>query len=239
MSENTVPVREMNVFSRLIGVFLSPGETFKAISAKPGWLVAVLIVIALTIAFTTIIKPVMDKETAIKQQEMMEKQGMDQAEIDRITESMQGKGGMMAVFKYGGIIVWTFAVMSIISLVWMFLTKFIIGSDVTFSQMMALNAYTGIIPALGMLIKSPIVLSRGTMNVHFSIATFLSDSMANSFIYKFLSQIEVFNIWSVALFCIGLSIMAKKDINKVVPVVVIAYAVFFLASAGMQKVFGF
>jgi len=237
MDENTVQEREMNVFSRLIGIFVAPGDTFKAISAKPGWLVAVLVILALTIAFTVIIGPVMDKETAVKQQEMFEKRGMDQAEIDRITE-MQSKSGMTAIFKYVGIILWTFVVLSIVSLIWMFVTRFILGGEVSFSQMMALNAFTGIIPAIGMLIKSPIVLSRGTMNVHFSIATFLADSLSKSFIYKFLAQIELFNIWSIAVFCIGLSIIAKKEIKKVIPVVVVMYLIYFLAASGLQMVFG-
>lgn len=239
MNEDTLKGREMNVFSRVIGLFLSPGETFKAISAKPGWLFAVLLVIALSVTFTVITKPVIDKEAAAKQQEILEKRGMDQAEIDRLGEEMKGKAGMMEMFKYGSIIIWTFAILSIVSLIWMFIAKFIIGGEVTFSQMMALNAFTGIIPAVGMLVKSPIVLSRGTTNVHFSIATFLSETLSKTFIYKFLSQIEVFNIWSVAVFCIGISIITKREMIKVVPVVIFVYLLYFLAASGLQTVFGF
>ena len=86
--------------------------------------------------------------------------------------------------------------------------------------------------------KLPIMLSQQTINVHFSLATFLSDSAQETFLYKFLSKIELFNIWFIAVLCIGIAVMINKDAKKIWPIVAGLYLVWYLGSSAVGGFFG-
>ena len=133
---------------------------------------------------------------------------MDQEQIDTAIERSQK---VMGVMIYVGPVLFTFLMLAIGALIWMFVSNVILGGQTTFSQLLAVNVYRTFIVLLGSLIKLPIMLSQKTLNVHFSVAAFLPDASKDTLMYKLLAQLEVFNIWSIALLCIGIAIVGNHD----------------------------
>jgi hypothetical protein len=226
--------QEIGILGRIIGVFTSPKKTFESISRKPSWVLPLIILVILSGVMTFIMQPVIITESLNKQAEKMEERGMDQDQIDAIAERTEG---MMKITMIPSAIIVTAASLAIGALIWLFVGNVILGGSGKFTQLFSVNIYRSFIPLLGLLIKLPLILSKETLNVHFSLATFMSDELRDTFLYKILASVEVFNIWAIAVLCIGIAVVYKFKTNKVWPIVVIVYAIYFLGSAALSGLF--
>jgi hypothetical protein len=226
---------DTGLLSRIINVFFAPSLTFKAVRQRPSWLIPALIYVVISLGIMLVLRPVVQKEQAREIETRMMDRGMSQQQIDQTIEQTQS---MTKYFMYPAVIVGPFVVFVIGAAIWLFVSKTILGSQVTFKQMLGVVVYKSYILLLGSLIKLPIMLSRETVQVHFSPATFMSDSMSEGFIYQFLSKLDLFNIWSIAVLCIGIAVVAEKDIKRVWPWVVLLYAVWYLITSALGGIMG-
>jgi hypothetical protein len=226
---------EMNLIKRVIGIFTSPGQVFEAVRNKPNWLAPTLLIIAIALASVFVLKPIITKEQMARQQEMMEKRGMSEEQVEMAAEQGQK---WMSYTLYPSVIIWTFVSFLIGAAVWLFVSKTILGGGAKYVQMLAVTAYTTLIDTVGGLIKMPIMLSKETVNVHFSIATFMSEGAKETFLYKLLSKVELFNIWSIAVLCIGIAVINRLKVNKVWPWVAVIYLLWFVITAAVGGMFG-
>ncbi len=229
------PKTDAGLLSRIINVFFAPSVTFKAVKQRPSWLVPALIYVVISLGIMLVLRPVIQKEQVREIESRMMDRGMSQQQIDQTIEQSQS---VTKYFIYPATVVGPFIVFVITAAIWLFVSKTILGSQVTFKQMLGVVVYRSFIPLLGSLIKLPIMLSRETVKIHFSPATFMSDSMSESFIYQFLSKLDLFNVWSIAVLCIGIAVVSEKDIKKVWPWVVLLYAVWYLITSAFGGIMG-
>lgn len=228
------PSNESGPLSRIIGVFTSPKMTFESIGRKPDWLIPLIIIVLLSGVMTYFMQPIITTTALQAQQEKMEERGMERDQIDAAAEQTQK---VMKFTVLPSAIVMTALSFVIGALIWWFVGNILLGGAATFKLVFAVNVYRSLIPLLGGLIKLPIILSKETLNVHFSLATFMSDELRDTFLYKILVQTDIFNIWSIAVLCIGLAAIYKFKVNKVWPLVVILYVAFYLATTGLSTLF--
>ena len=179
-------------------------------------------------------QPVIVTESLQKQQEKMEERGMSQEQIDGIAERTQS---WMKYTIMPSAVVVTIVGLLIGALIWLFVGNVILGGSAKFKQLFSINVFRSFIPILGGFIKLPIILNKQTLNVHFSLATFMSDALKDTFLYKALASVELFNIWSIAVLCIGVAVACKIKISKVWPIVVIVYAIYFIGQAALSSLF--
>ncbi|NIA31796.1 MAG: hypothetical protein GWP06_18035 [Actinobacteria bacterium] len=226
---------QMGLLSRIIGIFTSPGRTAEAIGAKPNWLVPAIIIILLMLLFTYLAKPVIIQETVTRVQQMMESKGVPQDQIDTMLNRIQTS---MGIRMFAGVTVTTALGIFIWAAVWLFISNIVLGAQASYAQMLGINVYRYFITTIGLLIKLPIMLSKQTMNVHFSLATFLPDGQKTTFLYKILMQVELFNIWAIVVLSIGIAVVSKLDTKRVWPWVVLVYVVWYVAQAALGSMFG-
>jgi len=226
---------QMGLLSRIVGVFTSPGRTAEAIGAKPNWLVPAIIIILLMLLFTYLAKPVIIQETVTRVQQMMESKGAAQDQIDTVLNRIQTSMGLR---MFVGVTVTTALGIFIWAAIWLFVSNIVLGAQASYAQMLGVNVYRYFITTIGLLIKLPIMLSKQTMNVHFSLATFLPDDQKTTFLYKMLMQVELFNIWAIVVLSIGIAVVSKLDTKKVWPWVVLVYVVWYVAQAALGSMFG-
>ncbi len=241
MSEHVEPQNEVSVsqdmglVKRIIGVFLSPSATFAAVRQRPNWLVPAIIIVLISLGQVHLMKPVIQKEQQTRIIEKMEEKGVPQEQIDNTLEkSMKA----MNYTIYPTVVIVTFINFLIGAAIWFFVGRTILGADVKYAQMLGVNVYRYFITTLGGLIKLPIILAKQTLNVHFSLATFLPDAQKETFLYKFLAQVEVFNIWSIAVLCIGIAVVTRTDVKKIWPWVVILFVLWYVVSIGVGSLVG-
>lgn len=225
----------LGLLSRIVGVFTSPSNTAKAIGEKPNWLIPAIIILLLMLLFTYLAKPVIIQETVTRVEQMMQSKGAPQERIDTV---LSGINKTMGLRMFIGVTVTTAFGVFIWAAIWLFISNIVLGAQATYAQMLGVNVYRYFITTVGLLIKLPLMLSKQTMNVHFSLATFLPDEQKTTFLYKILMQVELFNIWAIVFLSIGIAVVSKLDTKKVWPWVVLVFAVWYVAQAALGSMFG-
>jgi len=225
--------KQSGPIGRMIGVIFSPQLTFQNIARKPDWLVPFLLVIIVAGIMGYLMQPLILQQNRQVQQEKLEERGMSQEEIDQVLE----RSSFIKYIIVPAGVVATAANLVITALIWLFIGNIILSSETDFKHVFSVSVYRSIIPVLGGLIKLPIILSKESLNVHFSPAIMMSDELKDTFLYKLLASLDLFNIWMIVVLCIGLAAVYKFKVNKVWPVVVILYAIYYLGAAAASSIF--
>ncbi|MBN2414079.1 YIP1 family protein [candidate division KSB1 bacterium] len=234
-SNDPSAVKEMNLLNRIIGIFTSPGATFHAIAEKPKWVVPGIIIILLSLGTTFLLRDVILQEQRVKTEEQLLKRGIDSAQMETILDKNQQ---ITKIAMYPGVLVTTAVMFVIVAAIWLFVSNIVLGGQATFNQMLGVSIYRGFIPLVGGLIKAPLMISQQTLNIHFSLATFMPDEAKETFLYKLLAQIELFNVWSIIVLCIGIAVVSKLNVKKVWPWVAIIYLLWFVGTSAVSGLLG-
>ncbi|RLD12292.1 hypothetical protein DRI50_09270 [candidate division KSB1 bacterium] len=225
----------MNLIARIINVFVAPSKTFQAVSHKPKWAWPLIISLLLTFAAMWVLTPVVITDSKSTMEEKMLERGMSQDQVDNaVAQAAKYQKYSIAPTTFVAGLIMTF----ILAGIWLFVGNTVLGGSAKFAQMMGVIVYSGFIGLLGLLIKMPIMLSQQTMNVHFSLATFMADASKDTFLYKLLANVEIFNIWTIAVYAIGIAIVAKLKVKSVWPWVLILTVLYWAAAAGLGSAFG-
>ena len=224
---------ELTIVQKIVGIFMSPAKTFASIDLSPGWVVPLALILAVNLVFVYFANDIILEETLVQQEEAMIDRGMDPEEID---------GALTQVERFTPISVWVFSIigppiiLAIVSGVFLFVGNIILGGKTSFKKVLSITAWSWLIFSLAGLVMLPLVLSQETMQISFSLATFMSDESKNTFSYRFLQKIEIFTIWWIAVYSIGLGVIYKKETQTTgiaVGVVYLIYAVVASALGGM------
>jgi hypothetical protein len=226
---------EPNLLQKVIGVFISPAQTFAKIAANPTWIAPLVIISIVNLVFIYVAGDVILNETLQQQEMKLVERGADQEQIDQTVEATEKfmSGPFMKVW---GVVV-PMIILAIIAAVMMFVGNVILGGSATFKKVFAVTGWSWLILSLYGLIILPLVLTKETMQVNFSLATFISDESRNTFLYQLLAKMDLFYIWWIAVYSIGLAAIYKMKTQKVAAAVAAVYAVYAVAAAALSGLF--
>ncbi len=249
--ETTLDSTPGNFFSRLIGAYFSPGETFKDIGRAPK-VVVPLIVFAL---LTGVVGWVMTERIgALK----IATQGIDKAIADGKMTQEQAAPQLEMMKKNEGYIkasVPVFAIIGSLIMVLAFagilkLGSMAVGTENTFGQLLGVTTYAnlavGIISSLVFVIllflKSPDEIDIQNP-IDSNLGSVLTMAMGKDGLPKFVmalaSWIDVFSIWKIVLLSIGFSAVSRKlAIGTAASVIIGLYVIAALIAAIWAAVFG-
>ncbi|HDP98889.1 MAG TPA: YIP1 family protein [bacterium] len=227
MKENN----EMNIIERIVGVFFSPRATMQSIDHQPSWIAPFVILILLAVVQFQIISPI----TMPKQMQLVEEQLRERGSSEDEIERTLGIVEKFSKFGFINVIIFTVLFYVLFSLLLWFLGNIILGGETTFKKIFSVNLYAGLISALGIVISIPLILIKKSINIHFSLASLLSDDQIGTFLYRVLRSFDIFSIWYFVVLTIGFSVIYKFSIKKSATAMVF---VFVLYSLLMVWVFG-
>jgi hypothetical protein len=246
--ENVAPT---NFFSRLMGAYFSPGETFKDIGRAPKVVIPLIVLALITGAVSLAMAnrigaakiASLGIEKAIADGKMTQEQAAPQLEAMKKNETY-----IMASFPVFGILgalVMVFAFAGILKLVSM-----VVGTENTYGQLLGVTAYAnlavGIISSLVFVIllylKSPDefdIQNPMDSNLGSVLTMLMGKNGLPKFIMALASWIDVFSIWKIVLLSIGFSAVSRRlSIGTAASVVIGLYAVAALISAIWAAAFG-
>ncbi|MCJ7509209.1 MAG: hypothetical protein MUO85_10880, partial [candidate division Zixibacteria bacterium] len=84
----------------------------------------------------------------------------------------------------------------------------------SFIKVLALTSHIGLIAIPEMLIKTPLILIKKSLAVYTSLAAILPVDMQGGMLFRFLNNLDIFVIWKVILFSMGLAIVTQIPIKK-------------------------
>lgn len=232
--EETSVVQEMNVFQKIVGIFTSPAKTFASIDLKPTILVPLLLIIAVNLVFVFTAGDVIKTESLTRQEQAMQERGMDPDQIDdALARTEKFMGITMPAFSVVGPVV----VLVVIAGVFLFVGNVILGGKTTFKKVMSVATWSWLVVSLYSLVMLPIVLAKESLQVSFSLATFMSEDARQSFLYNLLAKVDIFYIWWLVVFSIGLAVIYKMRIQKTATAVFITYAIYALVTSSLAGLF--
>jgi hypothetical protein len=221
----------MNLFNRIAGVFLNPQQTTKAISEKPIWVDALIIVLLAVALFSYFTMPYQQNDTL----EMMKnsvsmQERMGQERFDQYIEGLENpskSGTLLRSFALGPISI-------IVGFLFQCLILVGLGrlstTEGKFMQVFAVFLHARFIDViLGGALRTFLVMSRKAfMSTSTSLAMFFPKMEIATPAFIILSQIDFFQLWAYGVLGIGLSHVFKVDMKKGL---ILAYAVWALKTA--------
>jgi uncharacterized membrane protein SpoIIM required for sporulation len=243
-----MPEFSLAAFGRLLGVLLSPGETFSQIAARPTWLAPLLFSLAVSIATLGLFADRVGWERyLLRQAEQSEEwQKLSETERERQAEGIRKFAAAMPWISTFGAAVQLPLIVAIGGGLLLFAFNSIAGADLTFKTSLAIFSH-GIFPLLGiagllglvvLLLKDPATIDLE--NLVASNAGVLLESGASRRARALATSLDIFSIWSVALLAIGYRAANPRRISMAMSagIVLGVWLIGVMAKLGLVSLFG-
>ena len=220
----------MDLFNRLQGIFFNPKVTLKAISEKPIWIDALIILLIAWALFNYITTPYLQKDTLQLLQssdKLQERMGEDRFnEMIKRTKNPTKASVLLSnlLYKPGGLLVgFLFSSLIILAISRMFSTE---GN---YKQVLAAILHANFIDKiLGNALRLVLILTRKSfMQTTTSLALFFPKLEVTSPTFIILSQVDFFQLWLFGVLGYGLSSIFKIELKKAL---ILSYSFWVLKS---------
>jgi hypothetical protein len=220
-----------NPWARPVGVLFSPVATFRSIREAPSWLPPLLILLVLVAASQVLLAGRMDMEAAIR--EGMERQG--QTVTDEQVEQM---AAMQSRFMIPCGVVLPLAGWTLIALLVWGLAN-VAGGEIGFRRSLGLSLHALMPNAVSALLTIPVLLGRpevdpseaqlGLLASH--LAAFAPED-APMWMLALLARVDLFSIWTLLLFGVGLHVVARLSKGAAAGVTLVLWLLWIAFTVG-------
>ena len=221
------PSPQPGLFARIFGVIFSPKETFVAIVARPKWFGAIAVAVLLSsVAQFALLSTDVGKQLALDQQvSFME--GLGQTVSDeqyaQMEQGMERARYISPVFTLIATPIFTAIIAGILHVIF----GLVGGGNGTYRQVYAINAHTAIFGGLQILFTTLVTVAAGRP-AGANLSVFVPTVEETTFIYRFLSTIDLFYVWSLFVTSVGLAVLYKKRTGPIAMVLFGIYLVIAL-----------
>lgn len=239
-SHDTNPPR--GLFSRAIGVIVSPTETFRSVVSHPR-AVGILFLVCLVMGLATAVPQFTEagQEAALAMQvEQMERFSGQPVTTEQYVQ-LERAVSFGAYASIGAMFIFI-PVMTLIftALYWAFF-NIVLGGSASFGQVLAVNAHSQVILALGTLIGAPIQMMTGTFSQAgpFNLGALAPMLDPSSGLALFLGALTFFGFWQTIVCGIGLGVLyRRRPTGIIVGLLVIYLGVTAIFTVGLASVMG-
>jgi len=221
-SIQTEDVKPRNFFSRLGGVYFSPGETFKEIGRSPGVLMPIIFLILISVLVGYFMSQKVDMGSMMSGQleQAVAAGKITQEQADQQLAIMSRFGGLQLMI---GSPLWNLLFALILAGFCKLISLFV-GAENRFKAVFSATLYSlvavyivqYIITCLILLFKSPGELSIASLNsmVASNLGALISSLVGEDALPKYLMRlagwVDIFAIWKIALLAIGYAAVSRK-----------------------------
>ncbi len=224
---------DIPLFSKIIGVFVSPGAAFASIIRKPNWLVPFIIIsiAGMALAYLTADIAIEDQRNIISMNERMDPE-MREQQLDAL-DARKESGT-----KYLGLIaapIMTLIIAAVSAGAFLFVGNILLGGAANFKMIFALTMWARLIDIPTYIVKTPLMLNKGTMDVQTSLAVFMQSEIPHSFMYYFLTSFDIFAFWYMGILTIAFAMLFRFELKKASMVVIFPWLLAALLTAGFSS----
>ena len=232
------PAPTLGFLGRVVGVIVSPKETFAHIARDPRpfamlAFVSIVAAVGTAIFFRTEVAQLAWLDAAVRQREAFG------AEVDDNTYA-----AMERIAGYMGYIVPFYALVvgPIVTMIIAGILKaafaVISGAEATFKQTLGVVAAAGVVILVQQGFVLPLNYVRETMTSATSLGAFLPMLAEDSFAARFLGTIDLFLVWWLTVMAIGLGVLFRRSTTTIALTLYGIYLVIALAVAGVTTMAG-
>lgn len=213
------PAGDLSLPQRIYGVFTAPRVVFSYLRDKPHFLGILLVLIVLHGVGGILIQDVV----VTQQREQMEEQGgMTEDQIDSMAS-------IVRILSPISMIVFTLLFLVVSAAILLFVSNVLLGGSTNFRTLFSGLGHVSMISIPALLVRVPLTLIRGDLEVQTSLTAFLPDGTEKGLLYAALSQLEVFALWQLGLSVLAVSVLAQIPVKRAAVGVIGIWFLFFLA----------
>lgn len=220
--------------SRIFNIFFEPRKVFENLKIKPKWLIPFIIISIIGITSFYYTYPFIMKQQIAR---IEESERIPDAQKEMIIERMS-EMEHPPVWQLGFAPIGTLIYFLIIAGILFFVGNVLLGGDSSYGRVLSVFAYSSLIAIPAAIIKIPLVFMRETAEIQTSLALLLSPDMKESFIYRFLAQIDIFTIWTMILVSLGMAVMYNFTLRKSATTVFVLWLLWVLVSSALAGILG-
>jgi hypothetical protein len=237
--ENEVEVvEEMSLPGRLLRVLFAPQGAFTALKPRctwADWAVPAIIVAVVAMISTFLTFPIITKEQMAEQWKRIEENPTMTAE--QKAQAMEAMGKMQGVGRVAGLVgvpVGVAAGLFVQAAVFLLGLNFLLGSRGTYRELLAITGYS-MIPAIPeLIVKTPLIIAKGTMKVFTGLGLLLPPDGEMGFLSRVLSSVDLFTVWQMALVSIGIGTLYAMPVKRAGGMVFAFWVIWILISATLR-----
>jgi len=206
----------MSIIHRISGVFLNPRDTLRALSEKPVWLDALIILIIAVIIFTYIVGPYMQQDELKRlEQNTKLRERMGEEAYNQRVELMRNPPKFMLILSLILQPVSVLIGLLLSSLILLGLGR-LTSTEGKYIQVFSVFIHANFIHlGLGNALRIILAVSKKSVyQTTTSLAIFFPHLEVNSSAYIILSQFDFFQIWLFGILGFGLSHILKVDLKR-------------------------
>ncbi len=231
-------VKPMPLIDKLTGVFTAPAEVFEnLVKSKPktiDWIVPIVILIVLAI-LSNFLKfnneQIRDSLVAFQEQridKLVEEGKMTEEQAEIAKERIETFGEVQKIFSVVGVLIDIPVIFLIVTLVYFLLGKLFLKGDVDFMTIFSIYSLSSLIGSVGVIVSTILAFLTGSFFASASPAIFMEVSTEKTYILA--SKFEVFTLWQLAVFAVGMAKAFNKEYISAFAVVFGAWAVWVVLS---------
>jgi Yip1-like protein len=221
------PSAPPGLLARIIGVLVSPKETFAAVAANPRWLgvMAVTLLIGAVCQYVIFSSPAMQDELfkqATRNPNMTDQQvAAVETFLMRLPALFAG-----AAFILGPLVT------ALFSGILMLIFSTLMGGSARFKQVYALVAHSGVVSSVQGILGAALTLSgappSGTSAPGANLAIFVPMLEETGFVTRFLGAIDLILVWWIITMSIGLAVLYRRKTGGIAITLLAIYLVIAL-----------
>lgn len=193
----------------LAKIFHSPKEVFEKVDEKPNWLLPFLTVIFVSLIVTAVLLPTVLEPAAVEG--VQSKYGNSEEVLERAMKWVSGPR-FYAMTLAAVLISTPIQMLAQAGILSLFLL--LLHGEVKFQKLLAVTSYSALISVLGAIVKGGISLGTKSTEVYTNLSLFLPFVEKDTFLYRLLTRVDFFTIWSLVVFGLGLSIVGRIEKKK-------------------------
>lgn len=229
---------------RLLGVLMSPVETFRSIEARPTWAAPLLVFLLLAGTVSYLVQVKLDPEEAVRAQVSKMKVDIPDEQVEKMIRDAEGRtNGTKAALAAGGA-AFQAAIYALIAAIFLALLR-LFASEIDYQRSFAVTVYGFAPQAVAALISLPILLGRGTVSfdeaasggILVSSLAALAPEDASSMLKVLLGSLDLFTIWTVVLLAVGYRVVGKVSTAVSTGIVILLWLIYIGGKLGITALF--
>jgi hypothetical protein len=233
--------------SRLLGVFISPGETFADIARKPGFIAPIItiIVASCTLADTLYVKVGTEVLTRLSLERSSFAARMTPEQIDKAVSQSGGHLVRTLIITDVSVLIVTPLIFLILAGLGMMIVNALLGGEVKFKTLFSVASYANIPSIVGVLLALPLIFFGGTDNldpqnpIPVNLAFFLNYKEVPKPLFALAGSVDIVAIWILILLGLGMS-KATGGKVKALPITLCfagAWAIWIIGKVAFAAIF--
>ena len=228
-------IQKASPVTLFFNIITDPEAAFKYLKNFPSWIFPIVLSLLLGLAYMA---STGDIQLKMQKDFILNSERIPEASKDKMLENLENPSFFQkTVVPTLSVVLGTVAVPVIIALVLLLFGNFVFGGGSNFKVMFSAVAWAGIIGFIEGVIKLPLVISKGSLEIYTSLALLMDLDQSKTLLFQVLNLVDVFAIWKIFVYATAFAVVYQFSKGKSYITVISLYLVASIIGIGFTQIF--